>query len=151
MLDNPSKQMVDVYNLNNEVYEEEWKEQSISIPAKGSIKMKRREAVSFLGSYPSDIEDGIARVKMLQIRRPGEAKPAGLAPELEQNEFVCHMDGKIFESNSQLQAHLINIGAVAVKTEKVTCPLCDVECDSTDVLLKHLEIHKESKSTKKGK
>ena len=102
---------VSVKNLGSRTYTEEFKGKTISIPAKGSIKMIRQEAVHFLGSVGnSNIEKGIE--KNLEIIRG----PVPVEVE-EEKKFFSHLDGLEFKTQEELDAHLSSLNPESVGAE----------------------------------
>jgi hypothetical protein len=147
----PGKEMVEVHNLDETPYTEEYNEEVITIPPKSFILMRRRHAVKFLGKIPPDAPNGTLRVKMLQIRKMGSKAPGDtLMPEFNDPEFVCHLDGTVYRTQQELDNHLVALQHLTVKKkESVTCTFCDMSFSDMDVFLKHLEIHKENMSMQK--
>jgi len=100
--------LVKVVNDNMHPYTEKYKGQTIHIPARGSITMDLNEASHFLGTNP-----GVAQMdaggqqkpetfKMLRIERM-DAVPR---VEPETKKFVCAADGKEFQTQAALEAHI---------------------------------------------
>lgn len=148
-MENLSKEIVEVHNLDSKAYLENYKEEDIYIPAHSFVKMKRRKAVAFLARYPKNNDDGTMKAKRLSIRRPGESFEAELMPELAGEELVCHLDGKVFNTQIELDNHLKKFESKVTKsTTLIKCPLCDRELDNQNLFMEHLKQHKEKESSK---
>lgn len=129
------KQMCDVINRDTEPYTELFKDKTITIPAGGSVRMTRSEAVQFCGTHPGfDTQRGRDRIKMLDLRfLPINTSKAD-------EEFVSPRDGKKFETQEELDRHLETFADEVFKDEEfeeleeektqelqgnmVKCPLC---------------------------
>lgn len=98
---------VKVWNDNVHPYNEEFRDQKISIPPKGFIVMDKDEAETFQGTYAPMKKDGDGNdipegYKMIRI----EALSAeDLAPK-ESPKFTCMIDGKSFDTQAELNAHM---------------------------------------------
>jgi hypothetical protein len=146
------KDFVDVYNAGATTYEEEWMDNKYSIAPGASIKMKRRDAVNFLGSYP-----GINIEKNLEIRRDGSVidNVVSLGTKELQKVFVSMKDGKEFSSQEDLDKHLKQFEAEVVVNDdipepestedsgngKIKCPLCEKKFEKIRGLKVHLSSH----------
>lgn len=150
----PHKQLVEVHNLDDEPYIEDFKEELIKIPAKGHIKMKRRKAVAFLASFPPNYEKGLPnegklRRKMLEIRKLGGDGPPVINQKSLEPEYICHLDGTKFDTKEELDRYLKRHADKVVKTktqdEKINCPICDTIIEGNKLFMEHLVIHKENR------
>jgi len=102
--------MVEVYNPMDHEHKEMFKGELVTIPAKSSIQMPRRDAIQFMGQFTEVKLDGQdlpdpAYFKQLEIRPLKEA-PAPVDKVEEVEAHRCMKCGEEFESASQLRAHL---------------------------------------------
>ena len=88
---------VKVVNMMKTVYKETFKEREIVIPSKGSVEMRRDEAVEFLGTISPGLVNGGFQPKNLEI----EEIPGGAVVEIQ-----CDLCGVKFENAAQLKAHI---------------------------------------------
>lgn len=96
-------EFVQVINKGGKTYKEEFKGKMIELAPGKSIKMERTEAVQFVGSVgSSNVEKGIE--KNLEIIRG----PIPV-PEAIDQKFVSHLDGKVFDTQKELDDHLKSI------------------------------------------
>lgn len=100
-----SEARVKVWNDHTEEHVEEYRGETIRIPAKGFIEMGKSDFDFFKGQYTPIIRDGMGRdLKPKMIR--GELIPHPATQELESKYFVCQMDRQMFETQSALDAHI---------------------------------------------
>ena len=92
--------VVNVVNGSPVPYRETFRGDEIVIPGKGSIQMSRRDAVTFLGSYP-----GKGIEKMLDIELIPDA-PEPIVDTPEPKKFVSMKDNVEFSTQVELDAHL---------------------------------------------
>lgn len=95
---------IKVWNDNTYDYKETFRDRDIVIRAKGFIMMDRDEAEVFQGTYAGrlktgDDQDDPRGFKMIRLELDPSAATA--APK----GFVCHYDGKTFQTQSELDAH----------------------------------------------
>ena len=94
-----------VWNDWSKEHVEDFRGETIRIPAKKFIVMSWPDAVQFRGQYTPVIRDGLGqdvRPKMIRL----EKIDAG-APEFpEAPKFVCQMDGAKFDSQEELDAYI---------------------------------------------
>jgi hypothetical protein len=99
--------LVKVCNDNVHPYREKWRGQDIYIEPKGSIKMDLNDANLFLGTMPPNIEVDANNIqkptsyKMLRIEKLGDETVTE-----ETKTFKCMMDGKEFQTQAALDAHI---------------------------------------------
>jgi hypothetical protein len=108
-------QHVRVINDGSSTYIDQFNGKKIEIPSKGYIEMTRREAINFLSQMsPPDPHDrskpGEKKLRMV-VKTDGKKKD-------QPQEFICNLDGKKFESQELLDAHLKTLSdKVAVQDE----------------------------------
>lgn len=98
--------MVQVWNDNVHPYREMFREREIKIPAKGFIEMDEDEAQLFKGTFAGILVDADDNpdprgYKMIRIEPITAA-----TPKAEPEKFVSHRDGKSFDTEKELKAHL---------------------------------------------
>lgn len=96
--------LVKVWNDNTYDYKEKFRDRDIVIKAKGFIMMDRDEAEIFQGSYAGMTRTGDGQpdprgFKMIRL----ELDPNATATETQT--YVCHFDGKKFQTQAELDAH----------------------------------------------
>lgn len=95
---------VKVWNNNVHDYREKFRERDLLIKAKGFIVMDRDEAEVFIGSYAGRMKTGDGQddprgFKMLKVDYEGIDIPEPAEA------FVCHADGKTFQTKAELDSH----------------------------------------------
>jgi hypothetical protein len=108
---NDPKEIVKVVNKDVEVYQEDFGGRTITIEPNGYEKMRRKEAVRFLGNASLvDKRTGQPHVKNLEIvsfaNKPTKKETVKVATEVKK--FVCHFDGEEFDSQAELDTYLKN-------------------------------------------
>ncbi len=98
--------LVKVWNKNKFDYNEKFREKQISIKANGFILMDRDEAEVFQGTYAGRMKTGDGQddprgFKMIEIDYLGYDADEPVVSTA----FVCHADGKTFQSKAELDAH----------------------------------------------
>lgn len=92
-----------VWNDHTEDHVEEFKGEMIRIPAKGHIEMYWSDAEQFKGQYTPIIRDGMGRdlkPKMVRLEKIDAVAQA------EKAKLVCPMDGRSFDTQDALDAHI---------------------------------------------
>jgi hypothetical protein len=134
-------QISEVINTGNQPYTEEYQGEKLTIPPGGSIRMPRRKAVDFLGSFHPMPGAPAGQPKPLVIKHMG-------VPDKEK--FISPKDGQEFDSHADYVKHLEQFKEEAIKDEETTkpevkkvyvCPHCDKECGSKAALIKHMRSH----------
>lgn len=139
------KEIVEVYNAGDKEYTEEWMDVKYTIPPKSFIKMKRRDAVNFLGTCPG----GLETIKQLEIRKDGQAIEAINLATNEPEKFISMKDGKEFKTQEELDKHLEQFKDEVVKDDRLEketpkalkCPLCPKSFENMRGLKIHLNSH----------
>jgi hypothetical protein len=110
-------QQVLVKNVGSETYREVFRENEIVIPAGGTVKMQRREALLFLGTMSPTGSNGRPIEKKLELVPVGSIDSSvGQEPT---KEFICNLDGKKFGSQAELDAHLKTLSSKTVTRDQI--------------------------------
>lgn len=115
------KEYREIFNDSREPYSEDFRGETVTIPARGSIVMERREAVQFLAQYkPFDREKTMGEKPLSwQPAQPG-AKPTarGAAVAMEDPpRFQNHVTGQAFNSQEELDKDLEGFKHLRLKDE----------------------------------
>jgi hypothetical protein len=94
-----------VWNDHTEEYVEEFRGDTVRIPAKGFVEMGESDANQFCGQHTPIIRDGLGNdLKPKKLRR--ERLPHAATQTLDSKYFVCQVDRQMFETQSALDAHI---------------------------------------------
>lgn len=94
-----------VWNDFDKEHVEEFRGETVRIPAKSFIEMAWPDAVQFRGQYTPIIRDGMGRdlkPKMIRLEKIDVTAP--LYPE--PKKFVCQVDNKEFDSQAELDQYI---------------------------------------------
>ena len=108
------REMVALLNRDSVEYVEQYKSNVLKIPAGKAIKMSRRDAVQFKGTYSGSVDGDPTRVKIknLIMLPVSEINPDLIAGELADlakpagGTYICNYDGREFTTQEALDAHL---------------------------------------------
>lgn len=109
---------VKVWNDNVHDYKEKFRERDIVIKAKQYVLMDRDEAEIFQGTYNGRMkdhgdQDDPKGFKMIRI------DASGVNAEPPKEVFVCHKDGKKFDTKAELDAHEKQYADQVVKDDAI--------------------------------
>lgn len=97
---------VKVINKGSKTYTDTYNGKRIEIPVNGFIKMQRREAIQFLSQMsPADDHDRSRPKEKNLVMEAYEIKNE-VSKEEDEKKFICNLDGKSFDTQEALDAHL---------------------------------------------
>lgn len=99
-----------VLNKGDSTYKEFFKGNTIVIKPGEKVKMQRREAIAFLSQIsPPDKQGYPVEKKLVLVPIDGNEK--------EEEKFVCNLDGKEFDTQSDLDAYLAIVSNKTVEKD----------------------------------